>query len=273
LVGSVGIVREAMEEGTLQAPPPPEWVGNLPLVGEQAYGAWLLASENMQEAVEQFEPQIRAAGRWVLGFLAGIGTTVLGTVVALIIAAVLLNYSESSTRAIRAVTARVHGDSDEDLVALAGATINSVARGVLGVAIAQAALCGAGLLLVGFPGAGLLTIVILVLAIVQFPVIVPMALPLIWGFANMGTLAAIAFAVFCVVAAAADMPLKAIFLGRGVSVPTSVILLGAIGGMISMGIMGLFIGAVVLGVGYTLFQAWLKEGGASDPAPAEPVGA
>jgi predicted PurR-regulated permease PerM len=273
LIGSVGIIREAMEEGTLQAPPPPEWLGNLPLAGEQAYDAWLLASQNMQQAVEQFDPQIRAAGRWLLGFLAGIGTSVLGTMVALIIAAAFLNYSESSIRGLRALTARIQGDWDEDLVGMAGATINSVARGVLGVAIAQAALCGAGLLLVGFPGAGLLTIVILVLAIVQFPVIVPMALPLIWGFANMGTLAAIAFAVFCVIAAAADMPLKAIFLGRGVSVPTSVILLGAIGGMMSMGIMGLFIGAVVLGVGYTLFQAWLGTGGASDPAPAEPLGA
>jgi len=273
LVGSVGIIREAMDEGTLQAPPPPEWLGNLPLAGEQAYDAWLLASQNMQQAVEQFDPQIRAAGRWLLGFLAGIGTSVLGTMLALVIAAGFLNYSESSTRALRSLVGKIQGDWDEDVVALAGATINSVARGVLGVALAQAAFCGAGLLLVGFPGAGLLTIVILVLAIVQFPVIVPMALPLIWGFANMGTLAAIAFAVFCVVSAAIDMPLKAMFLGRGVSVPTAVILLGAIGGMLSMGIMGLFIGAVVLGVGYQVFQAWLGGSGSSDAAPVETVGA
>ena len=273
LLGSVRVVREAMDEGTLQAPPPPEWLGNLPLAGEQVYDAWLLASENAQQAVEQYEPQIRAAGLRLLGILAGLGTTVLGTILALIIAAVFLNYSESSTRALRALTARIQGDWDEDVVGLAGATINSVARGVLGVAVAQAAFCGAGLLLVGFPGAGLLTIVILVLAIVQFPVIVPMALPLVWGFSNMSTLPAIAFAIFCVFAAAADMPLKAIFLGRGVSVPTSVILLGAIGGMLNMGIMGLFIGAIVLGVGYQLLQAWLKGSGTSDAVPSEPVGA
>ncbi len=273
LVGSVRVVRESMEEGTLQAPPPPESLANLPLVGEQAYDAWLLASENMQEAVEQFEPQIRAAGRWLLGFLTGIGASVLGTILALIIAAAFLNYAESSVRALRAVTARIHGDSEVDLVGLAGATINSVARGVLGVALAQAGICGLGLFVVGFPGAGLLTIAILVLAIVQFPVTVVMLLPIIWGFSTMGTFAAIAFAIFCVAAGAADLPLKAMFLGRGVSVPTSVILLGAIGGMVSMGIMGLFIGAIVLGVGYTLLQAWLKGGGASDAAPvvAAPV--
>ncbi|MEE8146501.1 MAG: AI-2E family transporter [Longimicrobiales bacterium] len=273
LVGSVRVVREAMDEGTLQAPPPPESLANLPLVGERAYDAWLLASENMQQAVEQFDPQIRAAGRWLLGFLAGIGSSVLGTMLALIIAAAFLNYSEPSVRALRAVTARVQGDSDEDLVGLAAATINSVARGVLGVALAQTGICAVGLFLVGFPGAGLLTIAILVLAIVQFPVTIVMLLPLIWGFSNMGTLAAIAFAIFCVAAGAADLPLKAIFLGRGLSVPTPVILLGAIGGMVSMGIMGLFIGAVVLGVGYKLYQAWLGTSGPRDSVPAEPAGA
>lgn len=273
LVESIRSVQEAMAEGTLQAPPPPEWLANVPAVGEQAYDAWLLASDDLQEAVVQFEPQIRAAGRWLLGFLAGIGGAVLRTVLALIIASALLAYSDPTIKALRAVTGRIQGDWDEDVVGMAGATINSVARGILGVAIIQAAICGAGLLLVGFPGAGLLTIAILVLAIVQFPIIVPMALPLVWGFTSMGTLAAIAFAIFCVVAAAADMPLKAIFLGRGVSVPTAVILLGAIGGMLTMGIIGLFIGAVVLGIGYKLFQAWLSGGRPADATPKAPAGA
>jgi predicted PurR-regulated permease PerM len=271
LVGSIRSVQEAMAEGTLQAPPPPEWLGNVPAVGERANEAWLLASDDLQEAVVQFEPQLRAAGRWLLGFLAGIGGAVLRTMLALIIAAALLTYSEPATRALRAVTGRVQGDWDEDFVGMAGATINSVARGVLGVALFQTMICGAGLFFVGFPGAGLLTIAVLVLAIVQFPVIVPMALPLIWGFTNMGTLAAIAFAVFCVAASAADMPLKAMFLGRGVSVPTAVILLGAIGGMVSMGIMGLFIGSVVLGIGYKLFQAWLAGGRLPDATPMAPA--
>ncbi len=273
LVGSISVVREAMDEGTIQVPPPPDWLGDLPLAGEQVYDAWALASENMQAAVEQFDPQIRTAGRWLLGFLAGIGTSVLGTMLALIIAAAFLHYSESSTRALRAVTARIQGDWDEDVVGMAGATINSVARGVLGVALAQAVLCGLLLFIVGFPGAGLLTIAILVLAIVQFPVTIAMLLPIVWGFGNMGTLAAIGFAILCVAAGAADLPLKAIFLGRGVSVPTAVILLGTIGGIVSMGIMGLFIGAVVLGVGYKLFQAWLNQGSPTSDAQAEPAGA
>ena len=271
LVGSVRSVQEAMDEGTLQAPPPPEWLSNVPMVGERAYDAWLLASDDLQQAVVQLEPQIRAAGRWLLGFLAGIGGAVLRTMLALIIAAALLTYAESATRALRAVTGRIQGDWDEDLVGMAGATINSVARGVLGVALFQAAICGVGLFLVGFPGAGLMTIAVLVIAIVQIPVLIVMILPLIWGFTSMGTLAAIAFAVFCVVASASDMPLKAMFLGRGVSVPTAVILFGAIGGMLSMGIMGLFIGSVVLGIGYKLFQAWLTGSSHPDATPMVPA--
>ena len=267
LVGSVRSVQEAMDEGTLEAPPPPDWLGNVPMVGERAYDTWLLASDDVQQAVIRFEPQIRTAGRWLLGFLAGIGGAVLRTLVALIIAAALLTYSEPTTRALRAVTGRIQGHWDEDLVGMAGATINSVARGVLGVALFQAAICGIGLFLVGFPGAGLMTIAVLVIAIVQIPVLILMVVPLIWGFTSMGTLAAIAFAVFCIAASASDMPLKAVFLGRGVSVPTAVILFGAIGGMVSMGIMGLFIGSVVLGIGYKLFQAWLTGDSLPDASP------
>ena len=271
LVGSVRSVQEAMDEGTLEAPPPPDWLGNVPMVGERAYDAWLLASDDVQQAVVQLEPQIRTAGRWLLGFLAGIGGAVLRTLLALIIAAALLTYSEPTTRALRAVTGRIQGDWDEDLVGMAGATINSVARGVLGVALFQAAICGIGLFLVGFPGAGLMTIAVLVIAIVQVPVLILMVVPLIWGFTSIGTLAAIAFAIFCVAASASDMPLKAVFLGRGVSVPTAVILFGAIGGMVSMGIMGLFIGSVVLGIGYKLFQAWLTGGSLPDANPMAPA--
>lgn len=271
LVGSIRSVREAMDEGTLQAPPPPESLANVPVVGKRAHEAWLMASDDMQQAVVQYEPQLRTAGRWVLGFLAGIGGSVLRTILALIIAAAFLTYAEPSTRALRAVTARIQGDWDEDFVGMAGATINSVARGVLGVALFQAALCGAGLFFVGFPGAGLMTVVVLVLAIVQVPVLIVMALPIAWGFSTMGTLAAIAFAVFCVVSSASDMPLKAIFLGRGVPVPTAVILLGAIGGMASMGMMGLFIGAVVLGIGYKFLEGWLAEDAPADADGAQPA--
>jgi predicted PurR-regulated permease PerM len=273
LVGTVQSLRASMEAGTLEAPPPPESLQNVPLIGEKAYAAWNLASDDMQQAVVQFEPQIRAFGGWLLHVLAGLGGTVLQTLVALIIASALLTYAEPATRTLRAIGAKIEGKGDEDFVGMAGATIISVALGVLGVAAVQSAMVGAGLFIVGMPAAGFLTLVAFVMAVVQIPMILLMILPIIWGFGNLGMVWAIVFAVYAVVAAASDMPLKAMFLGRGVPVPTAVILLGAIGGMITMGMMGLFIGAIVLGIGYRLFQSWVGGGETPEVSTQDPAGA
>ena len=245
---------------TLQAPPPAESLQNIPFVGEQAYGAWELASDDLQQAMVQFEPQLRAFGGWFLRFLAGIGGTVLQTLLALIIASVLLTYAGPATRALRSIGSRIEGDFDEDFVGMAGATINSVARGVLGVAFIQAAFLGVGLFISGIPAPGLITLVAFVTAIVQIPMLLVMLLPMVWGFANLSIVWALAFALFAIVGSLADAPLKAMFLGRGVAVPSLVILLGAVGGMVGMGMMGLFLGAIVLGIGYRMFQLWLQGG-------------
>ena len=271
LVGSVRSVREALDAGTLQAPPPPESIQNIPLAGKRVYEGWLLASDNMQQAVIQFEPQLRTAGRWLLRFLAGIGGAVLRTVLALIIAAALLTFAEPAIRMVRAVGSRIQGNWDEDFVAMTEATINSVAKGVLGIAVLQAGLCALGLFLAGVPAAGLFTIAVLVVATVQLPVLLVMILPIIWGFANLSTLGAIGFAAYAVLASASDMPLKPLLLGRGVSVPSGVILVGAIGGMVALGMLGLFLGAIVLGIGYKLFQAWIGGGEEPEASVGEPM--
>jgi len=271
LLGTVQSIRTSLAAGTLEAPAPPESLANVPIVGQQAYDAWLLASENAQAAVTQYEPQLRTAGSWLLGFLAGVGGTVLTTVLALIIASVFLTYAESMTKGIRAVMAKIQGDWDEDVVGMASATINSVAIGVLGVATIQALVSGAGMFIAGFPLAGLWTIVMLVLAIVQVPGVLPMALPMVWGFGNLEPMWAIVFAIFCVIAGLTDAPLKAIFLGRGVPVPTVIILLGAIGGMATMGMMGLFLGAIILGVAWRIGEMWVVGDGQGDGSEAEPA--
>jgi len=271
LVGTMQSLQASMEAGILEAPPPPENIENLPFVGERVYEVWTLASDDVQKVMVQFESQLRAFGGWTLRLLAGLGGMVLQTLVALIIASVLLTYAEPATRTLRAIGDRMEGTGDEDFVGMAGATILSVAVGVLGVALVQTGLVGAGLFVAGVPAAGLLTIVAFVMAVVQIPMILLMILPIIWGFANLSILWAIVFAVFGVLAAASDMPLKAMFLGRGVPVPTAVILLGAIGGMIVMGMMGLFIGAIILGIGYKTFQFWLGGGKTPSDFTQEPV--
>lgn len=260
LVGSVNVIRADLEDGTLQLPPPPESLKSIPLVGDQVHATWILASENTRAAAVQYQDQLRSLARWVLGFLAGMAGTVVTTMLALVVAGIMLTHAEAGVGTLRATARRVQGDWDEDLVGMAGATIKSVATGVLGVALTQAALCGLGLFVAGVPAAGLITIACLVLAIVQLPPIIALLLPIIWGFGNLGGVWAVVFAIYCVAASSSDIPLKAMFLGRGVSVPTAVILLGAIGGMVTIGMMGLFLGAVILAVGYQLYQAWLNPG-------------
>lgn len=269
LVASAARISTQIESGTLPVPAPPERLNGIPGVGERIYDAWLLADTNIQEAAVQLEPQLRAFGAWLVGFLAGIGGAVVTTVLSLVIAAVLLNYAEPSVRMLRALAARVQGDWHEDLVGMAGTTISSVARGVLGVALIQSALCAIGLFVAGVPAAGILSVAVLVLAIVQLPPILVMIIPIIWAWGNLTVVWALVFTIYCIVASASDTPLKAIFLARGAVVPMPVVLLGAIGGMISMGMMGLFLGAIVLSIGYKVVGIWINDGAPPTPAGSE----
>jgi len=259
LLSSLGNLRTAMAAGELSAPPPPPRIVELPVIGEEVFDAWTLASDDMQQAVTQFEPQIRAFGRWGIGFLAGIGGTVLQTIVSLIIATALLTYREGAVRSVRAIARRIDPHGGEQYVDMACATINSVTLGVIGVAVIQAAATGILLTVAGFPAAAVVSIAALMFAIVQLPVNIPMLWPVIWSFTAMSTPMAIVFTVVALAIGSSDMFLKPIFLGRGVPVPTLVIMVGAIGGMLAMGLIGLFLGAVVLGIGYRLLMTWVGE--------------
>ena len=142
---------------------------------------------------------------------------------------------------------------------MAGATIRSVAQGVLSVAIIQAVLAGIGFLVMGVPYAGILTLLVLLWAIIQLPTLIVLAPVIIYVFSTAATLPAVIFLVWSLLVGLSDNVLKPLLLGRGLDIPMPVILLGAIGGMIMSGLIGLFVGAVVLSVGYTLYTAWLNE--------------
>jgi predicted PurR-regulated permease PerM len=142
---------------------------------------------------------------------------------------------------------------------MAGATIRSVAQGVLGVAIIQAILAGIGLLAIGVPYAGIWTLLVLLLAIMQVPTILVLGPIMLYVFSVEATLPAVLFMIWGLLVGFSDNVLKPLLLGRGLDVPMLVILMGAIGGMIFSGIIGLFVGAVVLSVGYRLFTAWLRQ--------------
>ena len=154
---------------------------------------------------------------------------------------------------------RLAGDNGNRLVSLSVATVRSVAQGILGIAVIQALASAAGLVIMGIPLAGLWATLVLFLAIVQLPPLLILGPIAVYSFSAYDSVAAVVFSVFMLIISVSDGFLKPLLLGRGVDVPMLVILVGAIGGMIASGIIGLFVGAVVLALVYKLFEAWLTS--------------
>jgi predicted PurR-regulated permease PerM len=254
-----GIVAQLGADG-IAIPPPPARVAGVPVIGERLFAFWSLAAENFEAALEQVAPQVQVVGTWLLSTAAGAGFVVVEFVLAIIIAGVLLAHDEGAARAAHAISARLTDDRGMELVALASSTIRSVATGVLGVAVIQSLGAGIGMLAVGVPGAGLWALLVLIVAVLQLPTLLILGPVVAYVFSTASTTVAVLFLVWSVIVGVSDTFMKPIFLGRGVDVPMIVIFLGAIGGLIAQGILGLFIGAVVLALGYKLFVAWLADG-------------
>ena len=259
----------SLEDGTLEIPPPADKVADWPLIGKRVYGAWSEAANNLEAMLSRHSNQVKAFSSWLLKAVAGTAMGILGFAVSIIIAGVLMLGAESGYQACRGIGRRLAGERGVVYTDLAVATIRSVAKGVLGVALIQTLLAATGLLVMGVPGAGIWASIILVLAIMQLPpllVLVPIAA---WVFSTAEPVPATIFLVYSLIVSFSDGFLKPMLLGRGVDVPMLVILLGAIGGMVTSGIIGLFIGAVILALGYQLFLFWMNEDHDRDNAELE----
>ena len=262
-----------LHEGTLTIPPPSDKVRNWPLIGEKVHEVWSLASSNLGDWIKKYREQLAALGKFALSIAAGAGVTVLQFMLSIIIAGIFLVYARSGTEAVQRFATRLVGKPrGEKFTDMAGATIRSVAQGVLGVAFIQAALAGIGFLVIGVPYAGALTLLVMLWAIVQLPSLIVLIPVIIYVFSTAATVPAVIFLIWTVLVGLSDNVLKPLLLGRGLEIPMPIILLGAIGGMIMSGLIGLFVGAVVLSVGYMLYTAWLDEGmeGAREPGEEQP---
>jgi predicted PurR-regulated permease PerM len=257
MVGGATGVAKSLSEGSLSIPPPPENVAGWPLIGAPLQKFWSLASVNLEAALSQIGPQLKVVAKWLLSAVAGVGVGMLQFVVAVVIAGVLLAHGEAGKRAAQAIATRLASEHGAEFADLARATIRSVARGILGVALIQSLLAGLGFLAIGVPAAGLWALLCLLLAVVQvgiFPIVIPV---LIYVFSTADTVTAVLFLIWSIFVGALDNILKPILLGRGVNVPMAVIFVGAIGGFLVSGIIGLFVGSVILVLGYELFLVWL----------------
>jgi predicted PurR-regulated permease PerM len=258
-----------VKSGNFQIPPPAESVAGWPMVGKSVYDFWERAATDLTGVVQQLAPQLKDITLGLLGKLAGFGMGLMMFFGALIVAGIWMAYGESSERSAVRIASRIFAPGKGAKVAeLCTATIRAVAQGVVGIAFIQMLLVGIGFAVKGVPGAGLLALGVLVCGIVQLPATL-ITLPVIGlVFLTEGaTVATIAFAIYVFVAGAVDNVLKPLLLGRGVAVPMPVILIGALGGMVADGILGLFIGPVMLAIGYELFWQWVDD----QPAAAEPA--
>lgn len=262
IVGSV-------QQNTVQIPPPRDGVKNWPIVGKDLHQFWSDASANLPGLVQTMQPKISTLARHALAMVASIGTSMLLFLVAFIVANILMTYGDSVSRGGKAVFFRLVGSSSgEPLARLVLSTIRAVALGVVGVAAIQALLIGLALLLARIPLAGLLAIIAFVLGILQVPALI-VTLPVIvyvWASGDYSNGSAIMHTIILLLTGLVDNVLKPLMLGRGVDVPMPVILLGALGGMASGGILGMFVGPVVLALGYKLFTNWVATDPDSAPA-------
>jgi predicted PurR-regulated permease PerM len=250
-----------MKDGTLRIPPPSDKVQTWPLVGEKLYNSWSLASNNLSAALNKYKDQLAEFGKMALSVAAGAGAVVLQFIISIIIAGVLLVYAKSGTGAVDKLSVRLMGEQlGKKFSGMAAATIRSVAQGVLGVAVIQTVLAGIGLIVIGVPFAGIWTLLVLLLAIIQLPTIIILGPIIVYVFTITTTVPAVIFMIWSLLIGVSDSFLKPLLLGRGLDVPMPIVLLGAIGGMVLSGIIGLFVGAVVLAVGYKLYIVWLNEG-------------
>lgn len=264
-IGALETTGHALREGTVAIPPPDASVAQWPIVGERLYAIWSGATVNFSQTLNEFQPQLVEVGHALVRFS---GTFLIGLLLfsaSVIVAGALLVNAEAGYRTAASISSSLLGDRGKGFVDLSVATIRSVAKGVLGVAIIQALLSAVGLIVIGVPAPGIWAGAVLVLAIIQLPPLLVLAPIAVWVFSVADPVPATIFAVYAALVSFSDAVLKPMFLGRGMNIPVLVILLGAIGGAASMGISGLFVGAVILAVAYEILQDWMQTDELNNP--------
>ncbi len=261
-----------VQNNSLQVPAPRPNVENWPFIGKEVHDFCSKAHTDLPALVRSLQPKIGELAKTALGFVASIGGGLLQFLASFIIAGIIMAFGQSGGRSSHAISARLVGSArGGELVRLSTATIRAVAQGVIGVAFIQAIIIGVALLVAGIPWAGALAAIVLVLGIAQLPALIVTlpAIAYLWSSDDYGNATAIAYTVMLVLSGMADNVLKPLMLGRGVDAPMPVILLGALGGMATAGILGMFVGATLLALGYQIFMGWVAANPEAQPMPSE----
>ena len=259
LIDGLKTLIERLDSGQLSIPPPWETVRNWPLVGPQLYDYWTLASTNVRSALTYLLPRLKPLGEILLNTVSSAGAGTLKFLVSVIIAGFLFSPGPLLVAATTTLALRIDSTHGEEFVELSGATIRAVSRGVIGISLLQAVLGGIGMSLAGVPGTSVLTLAILVLGIIQIGPLIVVAPLVVWSWTTIATGPALAFTACMATVSFMDSFLKPFVLARGLTTPTPVTFIGVLGGILAYGIVGLFVGPVVLAVAWDVANAWLHD--------------
>ncbi|MEJ8860085.1 AI-2E family transporter [Variovorax robiniae] len=251
---------ERVRDNKLEIPPPPPGVAEWPVIGPKVHSFWSLAHTDMPSVVQKLQPQLGELAGKALEMVASIAGTVLLFMASFIIAGIIMTFGESGAEAARRILGRIVGtERGLEFATLSTATIRAVSLGVVGVAFIQAMVVGIVMIVGTIPFAGVLAMIVLVLGIAQVPALL-VTIPVIayiWVSGNYDTVPAVIYTVLLAIGGMLDNVLKPLLLGRGVDAPMPVVLLGALGGLAGAGILGMFIGATALSLGYQILMAWV----------------
>jgi len=241
-------------------PDPPDWLGKLPMVGPRLEAGWLaLGGSGSTSLAASLAPYGRDAFRWLVDRAGGLGGTIIQFLLTVVIAAILFSSGDAAATGLRRFFRRLAGARGEGAVELAGKAVRAVALGVVVTALVQTTLAGVGLAVAGIPHAGLLTAIVLVLCIAQVGPLLVMAPAVIWLYTSGSSVWGTVLLVWSIGVISIDNILRPVLIKKGADLPLLLIFAGVIGGLISFGVVGLFIGPAVLAVAYTLTVSWIAD--------------
>ena len=248
------------KSGELKVNPPNDSVKDWPLIGKKLHAIWTQASTNLQAFIKDYPEQVKNSVGWFFSSFTGMMTTILLSLVALIIAGVFMSSADSGYKQGVLLTNKLTNGNGKEIMTMCTNTIRSVVKGILLVAIIQAILAYAGFAIVGLSSAaGILAFAVLLCAIIQVPVTLVMIPIIIYVFSFADTTPAIIFAIYGILVSLLDNVLKPMLLAKGLQTPMIVILIGALGGMMLFGILGLFVGPVILAITHRLYTSWVSD--------------
>ena len=264
----VEVVRSYLKNGL---GPPPDWLTKIPFAGERLTNEWqTLAGAGPEQFSETIRPYVQSVGSWLLAVTGGFGGLLGHFLLTVIISGILYSTGETAASGVRAFARRLAGQGGDAAVVLAGQSVQSVALGVVVTALVQTALVGISFFVAGIPHPGLMTAIVFVLCIAQLGptlVIIPAC---IWMFSHASGVAATIFLIYSIPMILLDNILRPILISRGVELPIILIFAGVIGGLLSFGVIGLFVGPVILAVTYSSLGLWVS-GKSGDTVEAKPA--